>query len=391
MIAAAQPQGWHRAGLAGLALCSALWGAAPAQAHLMAAQRGTLNLVGDAAFLVLSVPVSALKGVDDNADGGLSTDELRTHADNIRAQVQAGVHLHGSAGSVPLKLVMLDVVPPENAPAAAARHLVVMARFQLNPSEVQTDAAAKTMREPLWLRFSLFGTAADEQQQDLTITRQQETQWLRFLPERPAHALLPSAAAVLTEYVHTGATHVLSGPDHLLFLLVVLAAGWSWRSLLGALTCFTAGHALTLVACVWAGWAGWAGPAAIVEPAIAATIIGMASFDAWARWRDRPVRPAARLALVFACALIHGLGLAGALTELTQWAPDSAQLAWALTGFNLGVEAAQIGVAAAVGLTLLGLTRLMGPRVHHSARRLASVVALLTGSFWFVERVAQSV
>ena len=383
MIAAAQ--GWHRAGLAGLALCSAMWGAAPAQAHLMAAQRGTLNLVGDTAFLVLSVPVSALKGVDDNGDGGLSTDELRRHAGAIRTQVQAGVQLHGSAGSAPLQLLMLDVAAPENAPAAAARHLVVMGRFQLNPSEVQTDAAAKTMGEPLSLRFSLFGTAADEQQQDLTITRQQETQWLRFLPERPTHALLPSAAAVLSEYVRTGATHVLSGPDHVLFLLVVLAAGWGWRSLLGALTCFTAGHALTLIACVWAGWSV---PAAIVEPAIAATIIGMASFDAWARRRDRPVRPGARLALVFACALIHGLGLAGALSELTQWAPDSAQLAWALTGFNLGVEAAQVGVAAGVGLTLLGLNSWMGQGVYLRATRLASGVALLAGSFWFVERVA---
>ena len=351
----------------------------------MAAQRGTLNLVGDAAFLVLSVPVSALKGVDDNGDGGLSTDELRTHADAIRTQVQAGVQLHGAAGSLPLQLVMLDVAPPENAPAAAARHLVVMGRFQLRPTEVQNDAAAKPLREPLSLSFTLFGSAADEQQQDLTITRQQETQWLRFLPERSAQVLLPSAAAVLSEYVRTGAAHVLSGADHVLFLLVVLAAGWGWRSLLGALTCFTAGHAVTLIACVWAGWSV---PAAIVEPAIAATIIGMASFDAWARWRDRPVRPGTRLALVFACALIHGLGLAGALSELTQWPLGSAQLAWALTGFNLGVEAAQIGVAAGVGLTLLGLNRWMGPRVYLRATRFASGVALLAGSFWFVERVA---
>jgi HupE / UreJ protein len=383
---------WLRAGTVGLALCGALLGMAPAQAHLMAAQKGTLNLVGDAAFLVLSVPVSALQGVDDNGDGGLSTAELQAHADAIRTQVQAGVQLRGSAGPAPLQLMMLDLTPPESAPGAAARHLVVMGRFQLDRPAVQPGAADRPGPEPRSLTFSLFGATAAEQQQDLTITRQTETQWLRFVPERPTHALLPSAAAVLTEYVRTGAAHVLGGPDHWLFLLVVLSAGAGWRSWLGMLTCFTAGHGLTLLACVWGGWSV---PAAIVEPAIAATIVGMAAFDGWARRQARraarPARPGLRLALVFACALIHGLGLAGALSDLTQWAPGSAQLAWALAGFNLGIEAAQIAVAAAAALVVLGLQCLAGPPAQQRAGQFASGVALVAGSFWFVERVAQSV
>ena len=89
MSAAAQR--WRPATLAGLALCGALLAAVSAQAHLMAAQKGTLNIVGDAAFLVLSVPVSALQGVDDDGDGALSVAELRAHTDTVRSQVQAGV------------------------------------------------------------------------------------------------------------------------------------------------------------------------------------------------------------------------------------------------------------------------------------------------------------
>lgn len=51
----------------------------------MAAQKGTLNIVGDAAFLVLSVRVSALQGVDDDdGDGALSVAELRAHTDAVR-------------------------------------------------------------------------------------------------------------------------------------------------------------------------------------------------------------------------------------------------------------------------------------------------------------------
>jgi hypothetical protein len=272
---------------------------------------------------------------------------------------------------LPLQLMMLDIAAAENAPVAAASHLVILGRFQVGHTE-------------LALRFSLFGTKANEQAQDVTITRQEESQWLRFTPEQTTKVLLPSAAAVFGEYVRTGATHVLSGADHMLFLLVVLSASMGWRALLGALTCFTSGHAMTLAACVWGDWSV---SDRIVEPAIAATIVGMAAFDGWARWRGRHVQPGLRLGLVFACALIHGLGLAGAMRELTQWAPGSAQLAWALAGFNVGIELAQIGVAALAGLAVTGVYRLAGAMAQQGIRRFGPFLAMLAGSFWFVERV----
>lgn len=373
-------RGWRRIALALLVLWGTLLGVAPAQAHLMAAQKGTLNLVGDAAFLVLSVPVSALPRVDDDRDGALSKVELAVHADAVRAQVLAGVQLLDAGRALPLQLVMLDTAPPDSTPTAAARQLMVLGRFQLPPHTGSAD-------DGLSLRLSLFGTTASEQQQDLTITRQQETQWLRFTPERTTQGLLPSAAAVFGDYVRSGATHVLSGADHLLFLLVVLSAGWRRRALLGALTCFTAGHALTLAACVWGGWAL---PDRIVEPAIAATIVGMAAFDAWGRWRARPARPGVRLALVFACALVHGLGLAGALTELSQWAPGSRAMLWALAGFNLGIELAQVGVAVLAGLVVTALQGLLGPLARQRASQFGTLAVMAAGSLWFVERVVQA-
>jgi hypothetical protein len=142
-------------------------------------------------------------------------------------------------------------------------------------------------------------------------------------------------------------------------------------------------------------WGGWSAPAALVEPAIAATIVALAAFDRWARRRPQPLRTGLRLALVFACALIHGLGLAGALAELTQWAPGSAQLAWALAGFNLGIEAAQVGVAALAGL----LVRVLGAALRGGMRpaatqrvgSFASAAAMMAGSLWFIERVALSI
>ena len=368
-----------------MVLWGLLLGVAPAQAHLMAAQKGSLNIVGHAAFLVLSVPVSALRGVDDDGDAALSKAELATHADAIRTQVKAGVQLLGTSGPLPLQLMMLDIAPAENTPAASASHLVVLGRFQLDTPSGSSDTPNTSVSDGLSLRFSLFGTKAAEQAQDLTITRQKETQWLRLTPEQGTKMLLPGAVAVFWEYARTGAAHVLNGADHLLFLLVVLFAGWRWRTLLGALTCFTVGHALTLAAC---GWGGWSVSARIVEPAIAATIVGMAAFDAWALWRAWPVRAGLRWALVFTCALIHGLGLADALSDLTQWPPGSAQLALALVGFNVGIEMAQIGVASLVVLTLLLLNRLAGALVQQRVIQVGSVLSMVTGSFWLVERLA---
>ena len=157
--------------------------------------------------------------------------------------------------------------------------------------------------------------------------------------------------------------------------------------MLGALTCFTAGHALTLAACVWGGWSV---SDRIVEPAIAATIVGMAAFDGWSRWRERPLHVNFRLALVFGCALIHGLGLAGALSGFTQWAPGTPQLALALAGFNVGIELAQIGVAALAGSVVLILNRLTGAMAQQRIVQFGSVLSMAAGTFWLIERVIQS-
>jgi hypothetical protein len=61
-----------------------------AHAHLVVSQRGTLNIVGDGAYMVLSLPVSSLSGFDDDHDGLLSVDELRAHGRKHRVADPAG-------------------------------------------------------------------------------------------------------------------------------------------------------------------------------------------------------------------------------------------------------------------------------------------------------------
>jgi hypothetical protein len=191
---------------------------------------------------------------------------------------------------------------------------------------------------------------------------------------------LPSAWVTFTEQVDRGALHVLSGADHLLFLLVVLAAAWNLRQVVLALTCFTAGHALTLVACVWYGLAV---PSSMVEPTIAATIVGMAVFDRWSAHRCLTHPVALRLGLVFACALIHGLGLAGALSDL---GVDGTGRALSLAGFNVGIELGQIAVALSAALVLRAVRQVGGSAGLAKSTRVASYGAMALGSFWFLQR-----
>lgn len=368
-----------------LVLCSSLVMMATVQAHMMAAQKGTLNFAGQAAFLVLSVPVVALQGVDEDSDGLLSKSELTARFDAIGAQIKAGVQLIGPSGPLPLQLVMLDIAPPDHAPGQAASHLVVLGRFDMGQPGAATDAPVSPVSSGLSLRFSLFGVRAEEQAQDMTITRDKEMQWMRLTPTDKNKRVLPGAGFVFAQYLNTGALHVLSGADHMLFLLVVLSSGWGVAALLGALTCFTAGHALTLVACVIGGVSV---ADRIAEPAIAATIISMACFDLWSRRRPSPVPAAWRLLLVFVCSLVHGLGLAGALQDLTQWPSGSAPFGLALAGFNVGIEFAQIGVA----LLVIAAARLFqlrpGTPAWQRVTQYGSVASIAAGTFWLIDRLA---
>jgi hypothetical protein len=256
----------------------------------------------------------------------------------------------------------------------------VLGRFALGL--LANDAAAVGR---LQFNLTLYGSSPDEQTEQITVTRGPQAALLTLAPDRTRRAVLPSACAGFVIHVAQGAHQVLSGPDHLLFLLVVLATGWRLRQALLALTCFTAGHAITLAA---SALGAVAVPASLVEPAIAATIVGMALFDRLERQRAQrsQASPAyVRLGLVFACALIHGLGLAGAQTDLGL---DRTHQLISLAGFNLGIELGQLAAALATVGVLGAVQARRGRSGLALATRRASYTAVGAGLVWFVERVA---
>lgn len=174
------------------------------------------------------------------------------------------------------------------------------------------------------------------------------------------------------QYFAFGVEHILTGWDHLVFvlLLCLIATGWT---LVKLVTAFTIGHSVTLAAAA-TGWINVPGPP--VEACIALSIVIVA--------REAILQRANRESylIIVAFGLLHGLGFAGALREAGF---ESAGLLTSLLGFNLGVEVGQLlFVAAALIVGAIGGRWLS----RHTAGPLLAYSIGGLGVFWVLERTS---
>src|SRR5262249_39937697 len=135
-----------------------------------------------------------------------------------------------------------------------------------------------------------------------------------------------------------GIEHILTGFDHLMFVLAITVLVRRRKSLVLAITAFTVAHSLTLAATVL-GWLVL--PSAPVETTIALSIV-LACTECL-RPSDSLARRAPWL-VTFAFGLVHGMGFASALLETGL--PEK-HVPSALLFFNVGVELGQLGAILA--------------------------------------------
>ncbi|MEP6739771.1 MAG: HupE/UreJ family protein [Caldimonas sp.] len=207
---------------------------------------------------------------------------------------------------------------------------------------------------------------------------------------RAEAAAEPVATHSRWEFLGEGVRHILTGYDHVLFLLCLLlpsvmrrtANGWrpverlsqAVLPIVGIVSAFTVAHSITL---------GLAAlklislPSAFIEPAIAVTIILAALDNVW------PIFPVRRIVVTFFFGLIHGFGFASVLAELNL---PTADFAWALLQFNLGLEVGQLMVVICV-TTLLFVLR-DWRRYRPVVIRGGSFGAMTIAALWFIERTA---
>ena len=188
---------------------------------------------------------------------------------------------------------------------------------------------------------------------------------------------------VAKTYTRLGIEHILTGFDHLCFILaLVLIVGFN-RRLFWTVTAFTLAHSITL-ALATLGVIHVPGPP--VEATIALSIVFVAN-EIVQQQRGREGLASMQPWLVaFAFGLLHGLGFAGALAQIGL--PQNA-IPLALLFFNIGVEIGQLLFIAAVW----GATRLLFSLAANQIdlRRTAIVPAYLIGgiaSYWVIERIS---
>jgi hypothetical protein len=309
---------------------------------------------------------------------------LDAHADSVVAYVteRFGVTAEGEActpaqkgaftieerESVPYTLLVLDYRCPESAGA----HEVRSGLFPDSEGYVRDTKTIVTYDLDL-----NSGSAALDAQHRSFSTQQSWTE--RF-----------------SEFFRLGAEHLLTGLDHILFLLALIVGSRRLHEMVLAATTFTLAHSVTFTL---AALGLVQVPASFVEPVIALSIAVVAAWHLWRTWRRRShatdletighrrLRLDAagwtRLAVVFCFGLVHGLGFAAALGIDQAW---SWTLLWSLLVFNVGIEAVQLAIIV-VAFPLLTLLRHRQPiAALWTTGAIAAGVSAM-GLVWFVQRV----
>ena len=186
----------------------------------------------------------------------------------------------------------------------------------------------------------------------------------------------PSWFQAARSFVALGMEHILSGLDHLLFLLCLVIPFRRVRPLVAVVTAFTVAHSITLLASA-AGMAPdalWFPP--LIEVLIALSIVWMALENIVGAKLER------RWMVAFGFGLVHGFGFSFALRQSLQFA--GSHLVTSLLSFNIGVELGQL-MAVALAVPALGfvLSRVVKERV---GTIILSAFVAHGAWHWFVDR-----
>jgi hydrogenase/urease accessory protein HupE len=202
-------------------------------------------------------------------------------------------------------------------------------------------------------------------------------------PELALSGGVPSNFPVAGHFLSAGVEHIFLGYDHIAFLIAIIL--WTSRlwPVVKAVTAFTIAHSITLSL---AALDVVRIPSAIIEPAIAASIVFVAvenftTRGAGKRWRE-----------AFLFGLLHGFGFASALEELGL---PKVKLITALAAFNCGVEIGQVLIVATAFGLLSAVDRWQisgasGPVRSPALVHAVSFAIVLLGSYWFVSRTIAS-
>ena len=189
-----------------------------------------------------------------------------------------------------------------------------------------------------------------------------------------------SKLAVASDYWRMGTTHILEGADHLLFVLALLLIVSGLGELIKAVTAFTVAHSITLAQATL-GMVNM--PAAPTEAIIALSILFLATEIIHKHNGQISLTERYPWVIAFAFGLFHGLGFAGALSEI---GVPQHEVPLALLMFNVGVETGQL-LFIAVVLTLIAVLKRLPLTAPQGAWRVLPYSIGGVAAFWTIDRV----
>ena len=336
-------------------------------AHAVGVSSGEYRLLGKVLYGDIGMAgrevARWLPAIDTDHDGSIDAAELASGREAVARAVVGGVTVSADAKTCPGALAGAAALESEGGVVFQVRYVCPAPPARLTLTFPVLEELAPGHRH--MARIFRAGKA-----QVKVLDRGHATWTVDDTNPTSRAAALSIAWAMLK----LGVEHILTGYDHLIFLLGLIIVGGSLRSLVGVVSAFTLAHSITLALAA----TGVLAPSPrFVEPLIALSIayVGVENLfvkDASRRWR-----------ITFPFGLIHGFGFAGALREIGL---PHAQVPVALVSFNLGVELGQLGVLA-LALPLIMWAR-RAPQFGDRGVRVVSSTIALAGVVLFVVRLS---
>ena len=360
-----------------LAVVLGVFGGPAAHAHSQSSSRLSLQMseerLESISIDLALVDLLQVIDLDRDANGTLTWGELASSGEAIVGFVTDGVTI--ASGGEPCRLDRLS------SGFAMVRHAdIPYLRVTL---AVQCAAAPGAAAASHLLRYGLFFDINPAHRALVHVTGTSIDR-VQVLSPGNAEAGLSGGESLLStgsSFVREGVGHILSGYDHLVFLLLLIlpaaGGGGTLRTRLLRIamivTAFTVAHSMTLAAAT-TGLIHL--PARPVEIGIAGSIVLAAVLNV--------VRPSHRLGwkIAFAFGLLHGFGFAGALQELNL---ERSTLLVSLLAFNIGVELGQLLVVALVVPILAALS--VSARYRSVLVPAASLAGAALGVLWTAARL----
>ncbi|MFF2753543.1 HupE/UreJ family protein [Psychrobacillus sp. NPDC058041] len=320
--------------------------------------------------------IELMEDVDLNKDGKLEKSELDENEHHLEELVTESLALDKGAHEMTPTLEKMELVEKDNK--QFLKLTFTFEGFLSGDTIILTDGFYVNDSNTNYVNLV---TVAFGDQKTEAVLQGSERSWTMLLaeeqiPQGEGNVSTPTPVhksnSSWFSFFKLGMLHILTGYDHLLFLIALLLRKQTLKQYIGIVTAFTVAHSITLSLSVLDIVNL---PSLFVESVIALSIVYVALENIFRKKIQH------RWGITFAFGLIHGLGFADLLKEM---ALPKSHLAIALVSFNVGIEVIQLSI---VLICLPILFYLHKQKNSLKLVQVLSAVIVIAGAYFLVNQL----